>query len=87
MEAGTSTIVDRGYAGLPIPFGWFAVAMSDEIASGEIRTLRYFGSEFVVWRGEDGRMQFRWERIPEMPDELKEVVKEQNEGKLPEELA
>ena len=25
MEAGTSTIVDRGYAGLPIPFGWYAL--------------------------------------------------------------
>src|SRR5258706_14129693 len=45
---------DRGYAGLPIPFGWFAVAMSDEIAPGDIRTLKYFGGEFVVWRGADG---------------------------------
>jgi phenylpropionate dioxygenase-like ring-hydroxylating dioxygenase large terminal subunit len=53
MEAATSPI-DRGYANLPIPFGWFAVAMSDEIAKGEIKTLRYFGTEFVVWRGEDG---------------------------------
>jgi phenylpropionate dioxygenase-like ring-hydroxylating dioxygenase large terminal subunit len=53
MEAATSPI-DRGYANLPIPFGWFAVALSDEIAKGEIKTLRYFGTEFVVWRGEDG---------------------------------
>lgn len=41
----------------------------------------------VVWRGEDGRMQIRLDRIPEMPGELKEIVREQNEGKLPEELA
>jgi succinate dehydrogenase / fumarate reductase flavoprotein subunit len=41
----------------------------------------------VVWKGADGKMQIRWERIPDMPAELKEVIKEQNEGKLPEELA
>jgi succinate dehydrogenase / fumarate reductase flavoprotein subunit len=41
----------------------------------------------VVWKGPDGQMQFRWERIPEMPAELKDVIKEQNDGKLPEELA
>jgi succinate dehydrogenase / fumarate reductase flavoprotein subunit len=40
----------------------------------------------VVWKGPDGRMQFRWERIPEMPAELKEIIKEQGDGKLPEEL-
>ena len=47
---------DRGYAALPIPFGWFAVSMSDEIDLGHIRTLRYFGTELVVWRGEDGTL-------------------------------
>jgi phenylpropionate dioxygenase-like ring-hydroxylating dioxygenase large terminal subunit len=56
MEADTITTVERGFAQLPIPFGWFAVALSDEIAKGEIRTLHYFGTEFVVWRGEDGRI-------------------------------
>jgi succinate dehydrogenase / fumarate reductase flavoprotein subunit len=41
----------------------------------------------VVWKGPDGRMQLRLDRIPELPAELKEVVREQNDGKLPEELA
>jgi succinate dehydrogenase / fumarate reductase flavoprotein subunit len=41
----------------------------------------------VVWKGPDGRMQFRWEPLPPMPEELKEVIKEQGDGKLPEELA
>ncbi|MBY0522671.1 MAG: fumarate reductase/succinate dehydrogenase flavoprotein subunit [Gemmataceae bacterium] len=41
----------------------------------------------VVWKGPDGRMQFRWEPIPEVPAELKEIIKEQGDGKLPEELA
>ena len=44
---------NRGYAGLPIPFGWFAVAMSVDLAVGEVKTLTYFGQEFVMWRGED----------------------------------
>ncbi len=47
-------VIDRGFHKLPIPFGWFAVAMSDEIGPGDIKTLRYFGTEFVVWRGQDG---------------------------------
>jgi succinate dehydrogenase / fumarate reductase flavoprotein subunit len=41
----------------------------------------------IVWKGRDGRMEIRWDKIPEMPAELKEVIKEQNEGKLPDELA
>jgi succinate dehydrogenase / fumarate reductase flavoprotein subunit len=41
----------------------------------------------IVWKGPDGRMQFRWEPLPPMPAELKAVIVEQNDGKLPEELA
>jgi succinate dehydrogenase / fumarate reductase flavoprotein subunit len=41
----------------------------------------------VVWQDANGRMQIRLDPIPEMPAELKEVIREQNEGKLPEELA
>ena len=48
---GTITTLDRGYDELPIPFGWFAVALSNEIQNGDIKTMRYFGTEFVVWRG------------------------------------
>jgi succinate dehydrogenase / fumarate reductase flavoprotein subunit len=40
----------------------------------------------VVWKGDDGRMQIRLDKIPDMPAELKEIIKEQNDGKLPEEL-
>jgi len=46
--------LDRGYAQLPIPFGWFAVALSSELAAGAVRTLRYFATEFVLWRGAGG---------------------------------
>ena len=55
--ATTRGSANRGYAGLPIPFGWFAVGLSDEVAEGEIRTLEYFGTEFVMWRGEDGTLR------------------------------
>jgi 3-ketosteroid 9alpha-monooxygenase subunit A len=52
-----ATTLDRGYSEIPLPFGWFAVALSDEIAVGERKTLRYFDTEFVVWRGEDGTVR------------------------------
>jgi succinate dehydrogenase / fumarate reductase flavoprotein subunit len=41
----------------------------------------------IVWQGEDGRMQIRLDPIPEMPAELREVIRAQNDNKLPEELA
>src|SRR5262249_23010958 len=50
-------------------------------------SAKYGKVNTVVWKGPDGKMQFRWERIPEMPMELKEIIKEQGDGKLPEELA
>jgi 3-ketosteroid 9alpha-monooxygenase subunit A len=40
----------EGYA-----FGWYAVCYSDELAVGEVKPVRYFGKELVVWRGEDGK--------------------------------
>lgn len=39
---------------LPIPFGWFAVAKSDELAPGAVKTVSGFATEFVLWRGADG---------------------------------
>jgi succinate dehydrogenase / fumarate reductase flavoprotein subunit len=39
----------------------------------------------VVWRGNDGKMQIRFDPIPPMPDELKQVIVEQD-AKLPAEL-
>ena len=42
---------------LPVPFGWFAVARGEETAPGELRILKYFDSEFVLWRGQDGALR------------------------------
>ncbi len=36
------------------PMGWFAVCYSDELAVGQVKSVRYFATDLVVWRGEDG---------------------------------
>jgi len=38
----------------PLPNGWFQVAWSDELARGELKRLKYFGKELVLYRGENG---------------------------------
>ncbi|MBX9578947.1 MAG: fumarate reductase/succinate dehydrogenase flavoprotein subunit [Gemmataceae bacterium] len=40
----------------------------------------------VVWRGPDGSMHIRLEPIPPMPDELKDAIRAEAGGTLPEEL-
>ena len=40
---------------LPLPFGWFMVAYSDELEIGGVMPLQYFGKDLVLWRGEDGQ--------------------------------
>jgi len=39
---------------MSIPFGWFFVSYSDELAVGEVRPLHYFGRDLVIFRGESG---------------------------------
>ncbi len=39
---------------LPMPFGWFRVTESKDLAVGEVKTVQYLGREFVVFRAEDG---------------------------------
>ncbi len=36
------------------PNGWFQVEYSDELEVGQSKPLRYFGKDFVLYRGEDG---------------------------------
>ncbi|WP_372864198.1 Rieske 2Fe-2S domain-containing protein [Spongiibacter sp.] len=49
----TTTTVQR-YP-MPMPFGWFAVSYSDELAPSESRAVHYFGQELVLFRTESGR--------------------------------
>lgn len=41
---------------MPMPFGWFQVAWSDEIAPGTAKALYYFDRHLVAWRGETGEI-------------------------------
>lgn len=36
------------------PNGWFCIGYADELEPGEVRPIRYFGRELVLYRGEDG---------------------------------
>ena len=40
---------------LPIPNGWFAVAFSKELADGEVKRIRYFDEELVLFRTRSGQ--------------------------------
>ena len=39
---------------LPIPFGWFALEYSDELATGDVRPLYFFDEHLALFRTEDG---------------------------------
>ena len=39
---------------LPVPFGWFFIAYSDELTTGEVRPVHYFGRDLVLFRTEHG---------------------------------
>ena len=43
----------------PIPFGWFQVAFADDLEPGEIKPMRYFGRDLVMWRSESGALRLQ----------------------------
>jgi 3-ketosteroid 9alpha-monooxygenase subunit A len=38
----------------PHPFGWFQVAYPEDLEPGSATALRYWGTDLVLWRAEDG---------------------------------
>ena len=52
---------------LPMPFGWFAVARSDELSTGDVLPIVIAGEEFVLWRGEDGAARGIDHWVAELP--------------------
>jgi len=42
------------HTALPIPNGWFAVAWSRDVVPGDVRRLRYFDEELVLFRTRSG---------------------------------
>lgn len=39
----------------PYPTGWFSVGFTDDLAPGDVRPLRYFGRDLVLFRTESGK--------------------------------
>ncbi len=39
---------------MPIPFGWYGVAFSEDLKAGDVKPLHYFGKELVLFRTESG---------------------------------
>jgi phenylpropionate dioxygenase-like ring-hydroxylating dioxygenase large terminal subunit len=46
---------EQEHAELPIPDGWFAVAFARDLVAGEVRPIRYFDEELVLFRTRSGR--------------------------------
>jgi 3-ketosteroid 9alpha-monooxygenase subunit A len=40
---------------LPIPFGWYCVGFVDELSPGEVKAVRYFSEDLVLYRTLDGK--------------------------------
>jgi len=38
----------------PVPYGWFYIGESADVAAGDIRQVRRFGRDLILWRGADG---------------------------------
>ena len=43
----------------PHPFGWFQVAYPDDLAPGEVTAMRYWSTDLVLWRDEDGEFHLQ----------------------------
>lgn len=39
---------------MPIPFGWFGIGYGSDLAKGEVRSVRYFARDLVLFRNEQG---------------------------------
>jgi nitrite reductase/ring-hydroxylating ferredoxin subunit len=48
------TVFGEGRYPFPVPNGWFIVAGAGELDPGEVRALRYFDRDLVLFRAEDG---------------------------------
>lgn len=48
------TLLER--SPMPIPFGWFFVDYSENLQAGELRMVKIFDQEWVLFRGENGKV-------------------------------
>ncbi|WIW89540.1 Rieske 2Fe-2S domain-containing protein [Sphingobium sp. V4] len=49
-----ANLITAAFPQSPYPKGWFIVADSADIDSGDVKPLKYFGRNLVAWRGESG---------------------------------
>lgn len=62
------------------PDGWFRVAYADELGAGEVRPLRYFGTELVLFRDEAGTARVLDAYCPHLGAHLGHGGKVEGEG-------
>jgi phenylpropionate dioxygenase-like ring-hydroxylating dioxygenase large terminal subunit len=48
---------DREHTELPIPNGWFAVAWSRDLVPGDVKRIRYFDEDLVLFRSRSGSVR------------------------------
>ena len=65
---------------MPMPFGWYAVSYSDELAAGESKAVRYFNQDLVLFRTESGQAVLLEAYCPHLGAHLGYGIHE-NEGK------
>ena len=53
---GRASIEERNLD-IGFPFGWYPIALSKDLAVGEVKPLRYFSQDLAMWRGEDGQVR------------------------------
>ena len=54
---GRPTPAERGMD-IGFPFGWYAIELTDFVVPGQVKPLRYFGKDLVIWRGlDDGKVR------------------------------
>ncbi|CAA0103657.1 putative 3-ketosteroid-9-alpha-monooxygenase, oxygenase component [Zhongshania aliphaticivorans] len=62
---------------MPMPFGWFAVSYSDELAPSQSRAVHYFGQELVLFRTEAGKAVLMEAYCPHLGAHLGHGIHEQ----------
>lgn len=65
---------------LPMPFGWFQVLYSHELAIGESKPLEYFDTELVIFRTESGEAKVLDAYCPHMGAHLGYGIRDQAGG-------
>ena len=50
----------------PIPFGWFHVGYSDDLAPGELRGVHFFNRDLILWRDEEGEAHLQGAFCPHL---------------------